>query len=663
MSNQPTDQQNINALRVLSATTITNAGAGHPGIALGAAPLLYTIWSRHLHVDPQHPKWINRDRFVLSPGHGSALLYSLLHLSGFDITKQDLKEFRQLGSRTPGHPEVLPDNGIDATTGPLGQGFAMGVGMATAQVHLAGLLGESAKLMNHDTFVVVGDGDLMEGISHEAASFASLHELNRLIVLYDSNNASLDSQTDAEFKTNVRARFDSYGWHTALVSDGESVDAIDAAIVAAKAQQDVPTLIEVKTTIGFGTQLAGSHLSHGKPLTDSELEDLKHLLNWSAADFEIPAAITENFHSLIAKRGMTAYQTWHERLTTFLQDTAHRKLWQGLFNPTVDATKLPTFAAGTQIAGRSVGGQVIQAVSEQLPGFWGGAADVASSTKTNIDDSGVFSQQNPSAKNITFGIREFAQAAIVNGITLHGGAQVFGSLFFAFADYSKAAIRLAAMQHIPSIFVLTHDSIGLGSDGPTHQPVEQLMGFRNMPNVNVLRPGTPSEVVAAWQVALASTDRPTLLILARQNLTEPAHHASLQDVTDGAYVVSEATTPVTAVLMATGSEVQLAVAAKQVLGSNGTGVRVLSMPNLHAFDTSPLAHREQLLPRAVTNRVAVEMGSTLGWERYVGLDGQVIGIDEFGASGAGDAVAAHFGFTTDHIIDCLAGNVEVRNDA
>ncbi|GEK28955.1 transketolase [Furfurilactobacillus siliginis] len=663
MSNQSTDQQNINALRVLSATTITNAGAGHPGIALGAAPMLYTIWSRHLRIDPQHPKWINRDRFVLSPGHGSALLYSLLHLSGFDITMQDLKAFRQLGSRTPGHPEVLPDNGIDATTGPLGQGFAMGVGMATAQVHLSGLLDEDANLMDHDTFVVVGDGDLMEGISHEAASFASLHELNRLIVLYDSNDASLDSQTKAEFKTDVRQRFESYGWHTALVSDGESVDDIDAAIVAAKAQQDAPTLIEVKTTIGFGTKHAGSHLSHGKPLTDSELDELKRLLSWPAADFEIPAAVTDSFHELVAKRGMMTYQAWHKRLTMFLQEAAHRKLWQGLFSPTIDVDMLPTFETGTKAAGRNVGGQVIQAMSAQLPGFWGGAADVASSTKTNIEDGGVFGQAQPAGKNITFGIREFAQAAIINGITLHGGTQVFGSLFFAFADYSKAAIRLAAMQHIPSIFVLTHDSIGLGSDGPTHQPVEQLMGFRNMPNVNVLRPGTPSEVVAAWQVALASTDRPTLLILARQNLTESTHHASLQDVTNGAYTVSEASTTVSAVLMATGSEVQLALAAKSQLGIDGSGVRVLSMPNLHAFDERSLAQRERLLPRVVTNRVAVEMGSTLGWERYTGLDGHVIGIDEFGASGAGDAVAAHFGFTTEHIIECLTTSAEVRNDA
>ncbi|MQS89753.1 transketolase [Companilactobacillus mishanensis] len=644
------DTRNIKALKMLAIDAISNANSGHPGIVLSVAPMLYTLATRHLVVDPTSPKWINRDRLVLSAGHGSALLYSHLHLSGFDVSINDLKSFRKMGSRTPGHPEFGVTPGVDATTGPLGQGLGMAVGMAVAQKRLEKQFG---KLMDHNTFAIVGDGDLMEGISHEAAEFAGINNLNKLVVLYDSNEVSLDGPTSRSFKTNERQRFASYGFDTFLVEDGDDIDAIDAAITKAKASPN-PAFIEIQTIIGEGAPNEGTNKVHGAPLNDEALSVLEDNLDWHLAPFEIPAEIEASFHEKVGDRGIAAHQAWEKEFDAS-SDKAEILRDFGS-NVKVDERKLETFKVGTAAGGRNIGHTALNDLAKQVPNLIGGAADLASSTKTEITDGGTFSADNPLGKNIPFGVHEFGMSTIMNGIALHGGLKVFGSTFAVFSDYMKAAIRLSALQKLPVIYVFTHDSIAVGQDGPTHQPIEQLAGLQSIPNLNVVRPGSPNEIVSAWKMAVESVDRPTVMFLSRQDIVElPSDNSATLLEKRGGYVASFEKGKLSAILMATGTELALTLEAQKELEAQNIFTRVVSMPDQAKFMQQDVLYRESVLPNNQRRRIAVEMGSSLGWANIVGLDGKIIGIDSFGKSGASDVVIENFDFTVDDVV------AEVKN--
>ncbi|MQS53088.1 transketolase [Companilactobacillus mishanensis] len=644
------DTRNIKALKMLAIDAISNANSGHPGIVLSVAPMLYTLATRHLVVDPTSPKWINRDRLVLSAGHGSALLYSHLHLSGFDVSINDLKSFRKMGSRTPGHPEFGVTPGVDATTGPLGQGLGMAVGMAVAQKRLQKQFG---KLMDHNTFAIVGDGDLMEGISHEAAEFAGINNLNKLVVLYDSNEVSLDGPTSRSFKTNERQRFASYGFDTFLVEDGDDIDAIDAAITKAKASPN-PAFIEIQTIIGEGAPNEGTNKVHGAPLNDEALSVLEDNLDWHLAPFEIPAEIEASFHEKVGDRGIAAHQAWEKEFDAS-SDKAEILRDFGS-NVKVDESKLETFKVGTAAGGRNIGHTALNDLAKQVPNLIGGAADLASSTKTEITDGGTFSADNPLGKNIPFGVHEFGMSTIMNGIVLHGGLKVFGSTFAVFSDYMKAAIRLSALQKLPVIYVFTHDSIAVGQDGPTHQPIEQLAGLQSIPNLNVVRPGSPNEIVSAWKMAVESVDRPTVMFLSRQDIVElPSDNSATLLEKRGGYVASFEKGKLSAILMATGTELALTLEAQKELEAHNIFTRVVSMPDQAKFMQQDVLYRESVLPNNQRRRIAVEMGSSLGWANIVGLDGKIIGIDSFGKSGASDVVIENFDFTVDDVV------AEVKN--
>ncbi|MFD1470963.1 transketolase [Companilactobacillus mishanensis] len=644
------DTRNIKALKMLAIDAISNANSGHPGIVLSVAPMLYTLATRHLVVDPTSPKWINRDRLVLSAGHGSALLYSHLHLSGFDVSINDLKSFRKMGSRTPGHPEFGVTPGVDATTGPLGQGLGMAVGMAVAQKRLEKQFG---KLMDHNTFAIVGDGDLMEGISHEAAEFAGINNLNKLVVLYDSNEVSLDGPTSRSFKTNERQRFASYGFDTFLVEDGDDIDAIDAAITKAKASPN-PAFIEIQTIIGEGAPNEGTNKVHGAPLNDEALSVLEDNLDWHLAPFEIPAEIEASFHEKVGDRGIAAHQAWEKEFDAS-SDKAEILRDFGS-NVKVDESKLETFKVGTAAGGRNIGHTALNDLAKQVPNLIGGAADLASSTKTEITDGGTFSADNPLGKNIPFGVHEFGMSTIMNGIALHGGLKVFGSTFAVFSDYMKAAIRLSALQKLPVIYIFTHDSIAVGQDGSTHQPIEQLAGLQSIPNLNVVRPGSPNEIVSAWKMAVESVDRPTVMFLSRQDIVElPSDNSATLLEKRGGYVASFEKGKLSAILMATGTELALTLEAQKELEAQNIFTRVVSMPDQAKFMQQDVLYRESVLPNNQRRRIAVEMGSSLGWANIVGLDGKIIGIDSFGKSGASDVVIENFDFTVDDVV------AEVKN--
>lgn len=639
------DKRNIHALKMLAVEAISKAQSGHPGIVLSVAPMLYTLTTRHLRVDPQVPNWINRDRLVLSAGHGSALLYSNLHLSGFDLTIDDLKQFRQRGSRTPGHPEFGATPGVDATTGPLGQGVGMAVGMAVAQKRLEAQFGE---LMDHFTFSIVGDGDLMEGISHEAAEFAGINNLNKLVVLYDSNEVSLDGPTSRSFKTNQRARFASYGFDTFLVEDGDDIEAIDQAITKAKASPN-PAFIEIQTIIGEGTPNEGTNKIHGAPLDQDGLKVLRDNLDWHEAPFTVPADVTESFRTKVLKRGQQAHQAWEEKLDASSQKA---ELLHDFEVPvTIDASRLTTFKPGDKDAGRKVGHTSMNDIAKQVPNLIGGAADLASSTKTEIDDAGTFSADNPTGKNIPFGVHEFGMATIMNGIALHGGLKVFGSTFAVFSDYLKAGIRLSALQKLPVIYVFTHDSIAVGQDGPTHQPIEQLAGLQSIPNLNVVRPGSPNEIVSAWKMAIESTDRPTVMFLSRQNIQElPADNDANLLEKRGGYVANFEKGKLSAILLATGTELELAKQAQKELEKINIFTRVVSMPDQARFLQQDILYRESVLPNNQRRRIAIEMASPLGWANIVGLDGKIIGTENFGESATPDEVINDFDFTVNNVV-------------
>lgn len=658
-----TDQLGVNAIRMLSINAIQKANSGHPGLPMGCAPMAYTLWTKHVKVNPKTAEaWVDRDRFVLSAGHGSAMLYSLLHLSGFDVTINDLKDFRQFESKTPGHPEVHHTSGVEATTGPLGQGLAMAVGMAMAEAHLAATYNkEDHQLVDHYTYVLCGDGDLMEGISHEAASLAGHLKLGKLIVLYDSNDISLDGPTDKAFTENVQARFQALGWQTLFVEDGTDMEAIDEALKNAKTETEKPTLIEVKTQIGYGAPKAGTSAVHGSPIGEEGIAHAMKVYNWQEEPFAVPEEVYQRFEETVLAHGEEAEAAWQADFDAY--EKAYPELAKQFMAgfkrelPENLADALPKYEEGDTLASRAASSEIIQALSKAMPQLWGGSADLASSNKTMSQEEEDFSSENYAGRNIWFGVREFAMAAAMNGIDLHGGTRVYGGTFFVFVDYLRAALRLAAIQGTGAIYVLTHDSIAVGEDGPTHEPIEQLASVRAMPNVNVLRPADGNETAAAWLKALETTDKPTLLVLSRQGLpTLPKTKDLAPDhVAKGAYIISEAKaeTP-SALVIATGSEVKLALDAKEQLGEAGENVQIVSMPSFELFEEQDDDYQEKVLPGAVTKRLAVEMGSPFGWERYVGREGKILGIDTFGASAPGNVVQEKYGFTPAHVAKALA---------
>ncbi|WLR52544.1 transketolase [Bacillus tianshenii] len=647
----------ISTIRTLAIDAIEKANSGHPGMPMGAAPMAYKLWTKFMKHNPKNPNWFNRDRFVLSAGHGSMLLYSLLHLSGYDVKMDDLKNFRQWGSRTPGHPEFGYTPGVEATTGPLGQGVAMSVGMAMAERHLAGKYNkDNHNIIDHYTYSICGDGDLMEGVSAEAASLAAHLQLGRLIVLYDSNDISLDGDLNRSFSESVEDRYKAYGWQVIRVEDGNDLEAIDKAIEEAKADTNRPTLIEVKTVIGFGSPTkAGKSASHGAPLGTDELKKTKEAYKWTfEEDFYVPEEVYTHFNEAIG--GEETEEAWNQQFKDYkevypelakeLEDAIEGKL------PENWDRELPTYRAGEdKPASRAASGEAINALAKTVPSFFGGSADLASSNKTMMKDQGDFTPADYSGRNIWFGVREFAMGAALNGMALHGGLHVYGATFFVFSDYLRPALRLSALQHLPVTYVFTHDSIAVGEDGPTHEPVEQLASLRAMPNLSVIRPADGNETVAAWKAALQSTDKPTALVLTRQGLptlASTAEHAE-EGVQRGAYVVSEADGTPDAMLLATGSEVSLAVEAQASLKEEGINVAVVSMPSWDRFEAQSKEYKESVLPKSVKKRLAIEMGASLGWDRYVGDEGSVLGIDRFGASAPGEKIIEEYGFTVENV--------------
>ncbi|MBU5309656.1 transketolase [Ligilactobacillus saerimneri] len=654
------DQLGVNTIRTLSIDAIQKANSGHPGLPMGVAPMAYVLWTRHMHLNPKtHLDWANRDRFILSAGHGSAMLYSLLHLAGYEVSIDDLKQFRQWNSKTPGHPEFGHTDGVEATTGPLGQGIAMAVGMAMAEAHLAAKYNRPGyPVMDHYTYSIVGDGDLMEGISHEAASLAGHLKLGKLIVLYDSNGISLDGPTTAAFTENVGERFKAYGWEHIKVEDGNDLAAIDAALTLAKKNTSQPTLIEVKTTIGFGAENQGTNAVHGNPLGADGVAYAKKAYGWDYPAFTVPAEVATRFHQLIQDEGAAAEEQWQDLFAKYQQEYPElaQEFTAGFANDLkLDfQAVLPHYEADSSIATRNASQKAINALTPVLPTLWGGAADLASSNKTMINGEADFQPGSYAGRNLWFGVREFAMAAALNGISLHGGTRVYGGTFFVFSDYLKAAIRLSALQHQPVIYVLTHDSVAVGEDGPTHEPIEQLAGLRAIPDVQVLRPADGNETSAAWATALQTTDKPTLLVLSRQNLaTLPVDQATVfAGVDKGGYVVAPATKAVPdGILIATGSEVNLALAAQSELRDQGQDVSVVSLPSWERFAQQDPAYQEAVLPAAVTKRVTIEAAATFGWAKFAGSHGASIGIDHFGASAPGDLVLDQLGMNVANVVD------------
>lgn len=657
------EQLSINTIRTLAIDAIENANSGHPGLPMGAAPMAYTLWTDFMNQNPKNSKWFNRDRFVLSAGHGSMLLYGLLHLAGYDVTIDDLKNFRQWNSRTPGHPEVHHTDGVEATTGPLGQGIAMSVGMAMAEAHLAATFNkDDVSIVDHHTFALISDGDLMEGISHETASLAGHLGLGKLIALYDSNDISLDGDLDRSFSDNTELRFKAYGWQVIRVEDGNDVNELRNAIKKAKENTEQPTLIEVKTVIGFGSpNKSASSASHGAPLGLDEVKLTKEAYQWPHDDFHVPEEVYADFNEKIGKNGAIAEDNWNQLFDKYKEKYPEdaKKMEQAINGelPIDWEEELPVYEPGKdKLATRASSGKVLNAISNTVPNLFGGSADLAGSNNTRVNNQTDFSRDNYSGKNIWFGVREFAMAAALNGMALHGGLKVYAGTFFVFSDYLRPAVRLSAIMNLPVTYVFTHDSIAVGEDGPTHEPIEHLPAFRTMPGLSLIRPADGNETQAAWRLALESTDKPTALVLTRQGLPtlEGTKEHAYEGVKKGAYVVSKASkeTP-DALLLATGSEVQLAIQAQKVLKEKNIHVNVVSMPSWDRFNEQDAAYRNEVIPPQVKSRLAIEMASPFGWERYVGDHGAILGIDTFGASAKGEKVMEEYGFTVDNVVNQL----------
>ncbi|KMK76592.1 transketolase [Alkalihalobacillus pseudalcaliphilus] len=651
------EQLAINTIRTLSIDAVEKANSGHPGMPMGAAPMAFSLWTKFMNHNPDNPNWDNRDRFVLSAGHGSMLLYSLLHLTGYDLPLEELKNFRQWGSKTPGHPEFGHTAGVEATTGPLGQGVAMAVGMAMAERHLAATYNkEDYQIVDHFTYSICGDGDLMEGVSAEAASLAGHLKLGKLVVLYDSNDISLDGDLHISFSESVEDRYKAYGWQVIRVEDGRDLAEINQAIEQAKAD-DRPTLIEVKTVIGYGSpNKSGKSDSHGAPLGADEITRTKEYYKWSyEQEFHVPEEV-EAFFAEKKKEGKEKEAKWNELFAAYQEKypelASQYELAMAGKLPEGWDEALPRYEAGSSVATRSSSGEVLNAIANKVPQIFGGSADLAGSNKTYMKGLGDFSRDHYEGRNIWFGVREFAMGSAVNGMSLHGGLKVFGATFFVFSDYLRPAIRLASLMNQPVIYVFTHDSIAVGEDGPTHEPVEQLASLRAMPGLSVIRPGDSNETVAAWKHAIESTDTPTALVLTRQNLPtlETTADLAYEGVEKGAYVVSEASGEANVLLLASGSEVSLAVEAQGLLEKEGIFANVISMPSWDRFEKQPKSYKESVLPPHITARLGIEMGSSLGWARYVGLAGDVLAIDTFGASAPADKILAEYGFTVDNVV-------------
>ena len=651
------EEMSVNAIRVLSADAIQKANSGHPGLPLGTAPIAYELFSKHMNYNPQNPEWINRDRFVLSGGHGSMLLYSLFHLFGIgNLSLDEVKNFRQFGSLTPGHPEYGHTVGVEATTGPLGQGMAMAVGMAMAEAHLASVFNkEGYPVVDHYTYVLGGDGCMMEGISSEAFSLAGTLGLSKLIVFYDSNNISIEGSTDIAFTEDVVTRFKAFGFQTIEVEDGNDLCAIGKAIEEAKADKTRPSLIKVNTLIGYGCPAKqGKASAHGEPLGVDNVAALKENIGWPCkGDFEVPQEVYDHYKELSANMAK-AEDKWNELFASYVEKYPEMKeLWDNYFDG-YDMSDLfnsdEYWAKGDKAeATRNTSGAILNMIKKAMPNLIGGSADLAPSNKTNMKDAGDFSKDNYAGSNLHFGVREQAMAAIGNGLMLHGGLKAFVATFFVFSDYVKPMARLTALMQLPLTYVFTHDSIGVGEDGPTHEPIEQLAAFRSLPGFTVFRPCDRTETAAAWMYAVENECGPTGLVLTRQNL--PQMEGSSKDALKGGYVIADSQKEVPdAIIIASGSEVSLAVNAKEELKKDGIDVRVVSMPSMELFDKQSAEYKESVLPNAVRKRVAVEALSDFGWYKYVGLDGRVIAMEGFGASGPAATLFEHFGFTVDNVV-------------
>lgn len=657
------DDLSIATVRTLSIDAIEKANSGHPGMPMGSAPMGYQLFAKSMNHNPSNPTWVNRDRFVLSAGHGSMLLYSLLHLSGYDLPMEEIKQFRQWGSKTPGHPEFGHTAGVDATTGPLGQGIAMAVGMAIAEAHTASVYNKGDyKLIDHYTYAICGDGDLMEGVSHEAASMAGHMQLGKLIMLYDSNDITLDGEASLSFSESVQKRFEGYGWQVLRVEDGNDLDAIAKAIEDAKIDTGRPTLIEVKTIIGYGSpnkQGKGGHAGpHGSPLGSDEVKLTKEFYEWvHEENFFVPDEVREHF-AKVKEKGELTNKIWDDQFEKFQNENPELAAqFLTAFNADLPIgwdKDLPKYTtADKDLSTRVASGKALNGVVQNVPQLFGGSADLESSTMTHLNDITVFTPQDRAGRNIYYGVREFGMAGAMNGIALHGGIKVFGGTFFVFTDYLRPAIRLASLMKLPVTYVLTHDSIAVGEDGPTHEPIEQLASIRIIPGLTVIRPADGNETSAAWAYSLQNKENPVALVLTRQNLPilEGTVEGASEGVARGAYVVSDAKDGKPAAqIIATGSEVQLAVKAQAKLAEEGIQVRVISMPSWDLFEKQDKAYKDSVLLPEVKARLAVEMASPFGWERYVGDQGAILGIDTFGASAPGGKVMEEYGFTPDNVV-------------
>lgn len=647
----------VNTIRTLSMDAVQKANSGHPGMPMGMADVAFVLWTKFLKHNPENPDWPDRDRFILSAGHGSMLLYSLLHLTGYkDMTLEQIKNFRQLGSLTPGHPESHITPGVEMTTGPLGQGFATGVGMAMAEEFLAARFNKGGhKPVNHYTYAIVSDGDLMEGVSHEAASLAGHQKLGKLIYFYDCNRISIDGKTDLSYSDDYIKRFEAYNWQV-LEVDGHNHDEIEKAIITAQHETQKPSLIVCNTHIGFGSpNKVDTASAHGSPLGEDEIRLTKEVYGWDPdKKFFIPEEALNYFRKAISN-GAALNEDWDARMAAYEKEYPEEtQLFENWINHSIPAElekNMPAFEEDPKgMATRSSSGKVLNAIADMVPNLFGGSADLTPSNNTWLNDKGVFSLKNRNGRNMHYGVREHAMAAAVNGIALHKGLIPYAGTFFVFTDYMRPAIRLGSVMKIPSIFVLTHDSIGLGEDGPTHQPVEHLMSLRAMPNVHVVRPGDANEVAYAWLHAITRTDGPTLLVLTRQNLPTLQRNADnpASLLHKGAYIYADSkkSTP-DAILIGTGSELHLAVQAKEILAGKGIDARVVSMPCWELFNAQEATYREKVLPEKVKNRVSIEAGTTLGWERWIGREGTAIGLDTFGESGPYEELFRHFGITAE----------------
>ena len=648
------DNLSVNAIRVLSADAVQKANSGHPGLPLGAAAIGYELWANHMNHNPKNPNWENRDRFVLSGGHGSTLLYSLLHLFGYGLTLDDLKNFRQWGSKTPGHPEYGVTTGVEASTGPLGAGMAMAVGMAMAETHLAATFNkEGYPVVDHYTYVLGGDGCMMEGINYEAFSLAGTLKLNKLIVLYDSNKISIEGNTDIAFTEDVPARFKAMGFKVLEVKDGNDISEIGKAIEEAKADKESPSFIKINTKIGFGSPKEGSADVHGAPLGADNIIAMKKTLGWPSEEpFFVPDEVYENYKAK-AENLAKKEEEWNKLFKEYCEKFPEMKTLWDEYKDETKADKLlddEDFWSHDEKADatRNLSGKVLNKLSAKLPTLFGGSADLAPSNKSYVNGAGDYSAENYAGRNVHFGVRELAMTGIGNGLVLHG-LKAYVSTFFVFSDYVKPMARLASLMEIPLTFILTHDSIGVGEDGPTHEPIEQLAEFRAMPNFNVFRPADATETIAAWYSAVTSKETPTALVLTRQNLPQLA--GSSKEALKGGYIVVDSSkeTP-DAIIIASGSEVSLSIEAKEALAKEGVDVRVVSMPCMDIFEKQPLEYKEKVLPKAVRARVAVEALSEFGWGKYVGLDGKTVCLDRFGASAPAGVLFKEFGFTVDNVV-------------